>query len=144
MQLTRHTDYGLRILIYLALLPKHQRTNVDEISKIYGISRNNLNKIVHQLGQTPFIDTKRGKGGGFLLALPPEQVNLGEIVELLENTLDVVDCEAQRCTLLPRCRLKGILNEATKAFIDTLKKRSLADLINKPTSELVEVLKLSE
>lgn len=143
MQLTRHTDYGLRILIYLALLPKDQRTNVDEISKIYGISRNNLNKIVHQLGQTDFIDTKRGKGGGFLLALRPEQINLGEIVELLESTLDVVDCEAQNCAILPACKLKGLLNKATKAFIDTLKQSTLADLIDKPKTELIKILELN-
>ncbi|MDU0355897.1 Rrf2 family transcriptional regulator [Paraglaciecola aquimarina] len=65
MQLTRYTDYGLRTLIYLALLPEGKKASIDEISQVYGISRNNLNKIVHQLGKANIIQTQRGKGGGF-------------------------------------------------------------------------------
>ena len=67
MQLTRYTDYGLRTLIYLALLPQGRRASIDEISSTYGISRNNVNKIVHQLGKAGIIETKRCKGGGFYL-----------------------------------------------------------------------------
>lgn len=142
MQLTRYTDYGLRILIYLALLPKGERASIDEISGVYGISRNNVNKIVHQLGKTKVIQTKRGKGGGFLLGLPPEEINVGEMVVLMENTLQVVDCTTQACRILPACKLKGALNLATIAFVDTLKGYTLADLIGNSRHKLIEVLQL--
>ena len=77
MHLTRHTDYGIRILIYLALLPKNEKASIDGVSILYNISRNNVNKIVHQLGKAKIIETQRGKGGGFFLKLSPENINIG-------------------------------------------------------------------
>ena len=101
MHLTRHTDYGMRTLIYLALLPSGEKASIDKISTLYDISRNNVNKIVHQLGKANIIETQRGKGGGFFLKLPPEEINIGEMVILLESTLNIVDCETQKCLILP-------------------------------------------
>ena len=57
MQLTRYTDYGLRILIYLSLLPDDRRASIDEVSDTYGLSRNNVNKLVHHLGKEGIIET---------------------------------------------------------------------------------------
>lgn len=142
MQLTRHTDYGIRILIYLALLPKEVRANIDMLSEAYGISRNNINKIVHQLGQANVIDTKRGKGGGFYLAKAPTDINIGEMIILMENSLEIVDCESQRCVILPACKLKKALDLATQSFINTLKEFTLADLIETNEASLIHLLKL--
>ncbi len=143
MQLTRYTDYGLRLLIYLALLPEGQRASIDEISETYDISRNNLNKVVHHLGKEGVIATKRGKGGGFCLNVAPQSINLGEVVVLLENTLQVVDCQSPACCIQPACSLKGILQQATTAFIDTLKQYTLADLIEPQQQELITLLDIS-
>lgn len=142
MQLTRYTDYGLRTLIFLALLPEGRRSNIDEISDTYGISRNNVNKIVHQLGKEGIIDTKRGKGGGFCLKIPPEKINIGEIVSMLENTLQVVECQAPQCKILPACRLKTILNEATSGFLSVLSGYTLEDLILEKQQPLIQLLEL--
>ena len=142
MQLTRYTDYGLRTLIYLALLPKGQRASIDEISRTYDISRNNVNKIVHQLGKAGIIETKRGKGGGFYLKQAPKTLNIGELVLLLENTLQVVECKTPECRILPACKLKGILGEATQAFIDSLKAYTLADLLENESDSLIQILNI--
>lgn len=143
MQLTRYTDYALRVLIYLALLPKEQLASIDEISETYGVSRNNVNKIVHQLGKEGVIKTKRGKGGGLSLAMHPEEINIGEMVVKLENTLKVVDCKTPLCRILPACKLKGILQEATQSFITTLHQYSLADLLHDRENSLVQLLELN-
>lgn len=76
------------------------------------------------------------------LALPRTQINPGEVVELLENSLEVVDCEAQQCSIMPACKLKGILNEATSAFVKTLKNYTLADLVDAPKNELIQILNI--
>ena len=143
MQLTRYTDYGLRTLIYLALLPDGRRASIDEISEIYDISRNNLNKIVHQLGKAGVIATKRGKGGGFLLNLPAAEINIAEMVILLENSLQVVECSTPLCRLLPACKLKHVLAQATQAFLDSLRHYSLADLVEDNSPDLVRILEIS-
>ena len=142
MQLTRHTDYGLRILIYLALLPEGRLASVDEISAAYDVSRNNLNKIVHKLGKEGYIETKRGKGGGFSLKLAPEDINIGAVVLLLENTMKVVDCESPTCRILPACKLQSILNEATHSFVKTLQGYTLQDLLQGRSDKLITVLDL--
>ncbi len=143
MQLTRYTDYGLRILTYLALLPERERASVAEISEVYGLSRNHVNKIVHQLGRSRLIDTRRGKGGGFSLAVAPAEVNLGQVVRLLENSLQVIDCNQPPCRIAPACRLKGILAEATAAFLATLDAYTLEDLVSSNSRELVQILELA-
>ena len=144
MQLTRYTDYSLRILIYLALLPEGKKASIDEISHVYAISRNNINKIVHQLGKSAIIETKRGKGGGFFLILKPSEINIGEIVVLMENTLQIIDCEKPVCRILPACKLKGILAQATTAFVDCLKQYTLADLLHSRDIQLIQMLQLEQ
>jgi len=142
MHLTRHTDYGIRVLIYLALLPKNEKASIDTISTLYNISRNNVNKIVHQLGKAEILETQRGKGGGFFLKLSPESINIGDMIILLENSLEIVDCETQKCRILPACKFKSILNEAKNAFIDTLNKYTLADLMEGSRDDLISIFEL--
>ena len=142
MQLTRYTDYGLRTLNYLALLPQGRRASIDEISSTYDISRNNVNKIVHQLGKAGIIETKRGKGGGFYLKRAPQDLNIGDLVMLLENTLQVVECQKPQCRIVAACKLKVILGEATQAFIDSLKAYTLGDLLENDAKALIQILNI--
>jgi len=142
MQLTRYTDYGLRVLMYLALLPKGERASIDQISDIYGVSRNNVNKIVHQLGKKGIIDTKRGKGGGLSLAKLPCDINIGDMVRMLENTLHVVECGTPACRILPACKLKGVFQEATNAFMTSLGQYTLDDLTQANRPSLINLLEL--
>ncbi|MBU2882778.1 Rrf2 family transcriptional regulator [Psychrosphaera sp. B3R10] len=140
MQLTRYTDYGLRTLIYLALLPAGHKASIDEISQTYEISRNNLNKIVHQLGKAKVIQTQRGKGGGMFLNQAPEQINIGDMVLLLENTMRVVECDKPPCCISPACKLKGIFADATQAFVTSLQAYYLSDLLLEEQKPLLRIL----
>ncbi|QUM82284.1 MULTISPECIES: Rrf2 family transcriptional regulator [unclassified Moritella] len=142
MQLNRYTDYGLRLLTYLAVLPDGQKVSIDEISKIYDLSRNHINKIVHQLGKEGIIETKRGKGGGFYLSRTPESLNLADIVILLESSMEIINCTSPSCRISPVCNLNSILSEATTAFIDSLKQYTLADLIKDNRQQLIQVLEI--
>lgn len=142
MQLTRYTDYGFRLLIYLALLPDGQRASIDEIAGIYGVSRNNVNKLVHHLGKEGIIKTVRGKHGGVFLNRAPSEINIGEMVMLLENNMQIIDCQAPVCRILPACRLKGIFAKATQAFIDELSNYTLEDLSAEHAAPLRQILQL--
>ena len=76
MQLTRFTDFSLRVLIYLGAHPDAQAT-VAGVAAEHGISRHHLTRVVHQLGIKGYIETVRGKGGGFRLARRPELIRIG-------------------------------------------------------------------
>lgn len=142
MQLTRYTDYGLRVLTMLAVLPPGRLSSIDEICSTFDISRNHVNKIVHHLGKLGWASTKRGKGGGVGLGCAPERINLGEVVRALESNLQIVDCHSPACQLQPVCRLQGILAGAAQAFMLSLEQYTLADLVEAP-EEITQVLKFS-
>lgn len=129
MQLTRHTDYALRLLIYLAGLGE-ERSQIAVVAEEQDISRTHLMKIANELSRAGFIAAARGRGGGIRLARPPAQINLGEVIEAMEPSCPLVDCGA--CRLVMRCSLPGVLDEAEQAFRDVLARYTLADVCRSP------------
>ncbi|MCC6823537.1 MAG: Rrf2 family transcriptional regulator [Verrucomicrobia subdivision 3 bacterium] len=134
MQISAYSDYSLRVLMQAALRGP-ARITVDEVAQAYGISRHHLVKIVHDLGRSGYLATQRGIGGGFTLARQPEEIRLGDIVRLGEETETVIECMDKNhrpCRIAPACRLKGVLDEAAGAFFEVLDGYSLADLVRQP------------
>ena len=132
MQLTRHTDYALRVLIFLALQHNQELVTMTDIEQHFDIPRNHLIKIVQRLGKMGYAQTRRGKGGGLRLGKDAAVIRLGDVVQDMENTLELVDCGKPVCPLHEDCRLKRILNEARQAFISVLNQYTIADVIINP------------
>lgn len=141
MQLTRHTDYGLRILIYLALDPT-RRVPAAEIAEAIAVSHNHIMKVVKNLARHGIIVTHRGKGGGVTLAKAPEDIRIGTVVRLLEGTTEIVNCTAPRCPVLPACRLRSALAAAFKAFLEELDTYTMDQLVEHREAELRVLLPL--
>ncbi|NLD56248.1 MAG: Rrf2 family transcriptional regulator [Burkholderiaceae bacterium] len=143
MRLTVYTDYALRLLTYAALSPDALIT-IGEVAAAYGISRNHLTKVAHQLGVAGFLTTVRGKGGGLRLACKPEAIRLGDVVRQTEPDMALVPCFEPidtHCRILPACVLEGVLREARDAFLRVLDRHTLADLVG-PRDKLRELLGL--
>jgi Rrf2 family transcriptional regulator, nitric oxide-sensitive transcriptional repressor len=108
---------------------------VREISERYGISQNHVVKIVHNLSRLGYIKSIKGKGGGIGLLKKTGEINLRSLVIALETNLTLVECfdaERNTCRIVAECKLKKILRDALKAFLDTLGEYTLADLAIKP------------
>ncbi|PKQ03496.1 MAG: BadM/Rrf2 family transcriptional regulator [Alphaproteobacteria bacterium HGW-Alphaproteobacteria-11] len=134
MRLTLHTDYALRLLMYLAVKPDGRAT-IREVAETYGISRNHLVKVAHELGRAGFVETLRGRGGGLRLARPAEAIGIGKVVRAMEQDFRLVECfdpQTDRCRISPSCRLRRLLREALEAYMDVLGNATLADLVEKP------------
>lgn len=131
MHLTLHTDFSLRTLIYVALKPADALSTVSEVAEVFDIPRNHLVKVVHRLGQEGLLQTVRGQHGGIRLALPADEINIGDVVRRMEPGMDPIDCNKplSRCRILPACRLKRALLEASAAFLAVLDSYTLADLV---------------
>jgi Rrf2 family nitric oxide-sensitive transcriptional repressor len=143
MQLTLHTDYALRVLIYAALKADELGT-IPEIVARFDISRGHVMKVVHRLGQLGYLETVRGKGGGIRLARLPGQIRIGAVVRDMEEELGVLGCLQGRpgyCRIEAGCVLKGALRDATQAFLATLDAYTLADLV-KPRHALTRLMGL--
>ncbi len=133
MQLTLYTDYSLRVLMYLGLHADKKAT-ISEIAGFYGISRNHLVKVVHDLASHGYINTHRGKGGGMFLARPAGEINIGEVVRHAEPNFHMVECfnpQATHCPIFAMCTLKGVLNNALSEFFTVLDKYTLEDLLKR-------------
>ncbi len=134
MRLTLHTDYALRLLMYLALAPDRLVT-ISEVAETYAISRNHLVKVTHELGKLGLVETLRGRGGGLRLAHMPEDISIGHVVRVMEEDFRIVECfdhAANTCRIAPACRLKHLLREALDAWIAILDRATLADLVARP------------
>jgi len=140
MKLTRFTDYSLRVLIYLGI-KDDGRVTIREISEAYGISRNHLMKVVSLLTRMGYLDARRGPGGGIALARPPREIVIADVVRDMEDDLNLVECfcEGGTCIIKPMCKLKSALNQALTAYLDTLERYTLLDLL-RPRNQLIEVL----
>jgi len=142
MKFTRFTDYALRVLIYLGLRDDG-RVTIREIAEAYDISRNHLMKVVSNLTRMGYLDARRGPGGGISLARPAADINLAEVIRSMEQELYPVSCfsEPGLCVIKPVCRLRDALAEALEAYLDSLEKYSLQDLLE-PRNELSSRLKI--
>ncbi|MGS0681023.1 Rrf2 family transcriptional regulator [Shewanella sp. 125m-7] len=121
MQLTRYTDYGLRTLMYLALHSERESLfRISEITEVFDLSANHISKVVHHLGKLGYLQTVRGKSGGFKLAKPASEINIGQVVRALENSLAPIDCSKPYCLFTPACKLKGVLADAVNAYLAVL------------------------
>lgn len=138
MQLTRFTDLGLRVLMYLAIdTPDETPVTIPEIAERFQVSRNHLVKVVHFMSQAGIVHTTRGKGGGLRLAQPAPELSLGRVIRLLEPAHDLIDCAEPPCALRAGCRLNGALKEAEAAFYAKLDQMTLADIVASPTGPML-------
>ena len=140
MRLTLYTDYTLRVLMYVAVADG-RLTKINDIAETFEISKHHLTKIVNDLNRKGYLDTVRGHGGGVRLRRPPRDINIGEVVREVEETLGVIGCLERRgyCQIQRVCVLRGGLQDATQAFLAVLHRYTLADLI-KPRKALSTLL----
>jgi Rrf2 family nitric oxide-sensitive transcriptional repressor len=137
MELSRFTDYSLRTLLYAGMHAGRTIT-VSEVATAYGISENHLVKIIHNLGKLGYLKTKRGRLGGFQLAKPPAEINVGAVVRTTES-LALVEClgaDGGNCPIVRACILKRVIADARDAFLETFDRYTLQDLLKNRTALL--------
>lgn len=131
MQLSKFTDYSFRTLIYLAKNVDKNCT-VDELAKELDISKDHLKKVVHKLAKTEYIISTKGRNGGLKLGLDAGKINLGEVLKLTEENLNLVECmnTPDSCPLMKDgCKLKGLISKSLKVFIKEMEQYTLEDIL---------------
>lgn len=137
MRLTSFTDFGLRVLMRMAGSPDRAFTTA-ELADEFRVSRNHLAKVISALSAAGYLKTRRGGGGGAMLARRPETIRLGDVVAYLEADQVLVECflpDGAACTLTPHCRLKARLAGAEAAFIADLNRSTLSDCVYQPPQQ---------
>ncbi|HZV17833.1 MAG TPA: Rrf2 family transcriptional regulator [Sphingobium sp.] len=133
MRLTNFSDYALRLLMFAA---SHEQrlVTIEETSRVFGISRGHLMKVANQLTRAGYLKAVRGRSGGLSLARPAGDIRLGEVLGVTEPDFVLAECFGgdNCCLITPRCRLRTALGEALSAFIGTLNRYTVADLVLRP------------
>ena len=129
MRLTKFSDYALRVLM-LAASKNERHTTIEEAAHLYGISAPHLKKVVRTLTREGFLTGKRGRSGGFKLAMKPEDIVLGDVVRATEPDFGLVECflPDNRCGITCGCKLPPVLGRALAAMLGVLDEYSLADI----------------
>ena len=128
MQLTRFTDYSLKVLLHLG---RHagERVTIREVAEAYDISRNHLMKVVSFLTRQGYLISRRGPGGGIELRRAPAAINIAQVVLDTETDMFLIDGMNPAHPDRADRGLEAAFNGALEAFLDALGQHSLADLL---------------
>jgi Rrf2 family nitric oxide-sensitive transcriptional repressor len=139
MRLTRFSDIGLRVLIYLERAGERPHpVTVAEIGKQFDIPLNHLVKVVGQLAKLGWVQATRGRNGGLRLAADPATLTIGQVLRKLEGEEDeLVDCDGTDCALKMDCQLRGMLRAGMRAFYEAMDRYTLAHATAGNTGEQV-------
>jgi len=146
MQITRATDYAVRVLIHLATLPESSRVAAPVLAQAIRAPESFVSKVLQQLVQRGLISSHRGAGGGFQLAVLPGNVSLLDVVEMMEGPVQVNLClegEAA-CDFSSWCGAHPIWNEAQTALKNVLASASIARLAKDSTANQIREAKKSK
>jgi len=135
MRLTRFSDIGLRVLMYLAREPRTTSVTVAEVAAQFDIPHNHLVKVVGAMAKLGWIDAMRGRHGGIRLAVAPAEIRVGAVLRALEGDVEAVDCEGIGCRLSGDCSLRGALRRGVEAFYQSMDEYTLEEIVGGNTGE---------
>jgi Rrf2 family iron-sulfur cluster assembly transcriptional regulator len=135
MRFTANEEYGLRCLLRLGRQGPDGSLTIPEISRAEGISTPYVAKIMRLLRRGGFVQSTRGKAGGYSLARPADQILIGELLVLLGGRLFEPDfCERHAgieniCTNDVDCSIRSLWRAVQLVVDHVLSKITLGDLL---------------
>ncbi len=131
--LTKKGKYGLKAMLHLAKVPKGRLASASEIAEAHRIPRKFLDNIFTELRNAGFVVSRKGKGGGFCLARPAQEIAIGNIVRALDGALAPIAC-ASKTDYRPcddcdedECEVRRMMLAVREAIANVLDRRMLAD-----------------
>ncbi len=137
MKLSTRSRYGTRLLLDMAQNYQEGPLHLTSIANRQGISVKYLEQIIIPLKKAQYVKSVRGPKGGHVLARPPEEITVGEIVALLEDGVNLVECSdrPEVCDRSENCVTRLIWREAAGAMFAKLNSITLADLLKISAAE---------
>ena len=133
--LTNKGKYGLKAMVHLAGLEPGAIAQVNEIAETNSISKKFLDHILTELRHAGLVYSRKGRGGGYALARPANEIRVGAIIRVLDGPLAPIACASVTafrpctdCDDLAACAVRLVMIEARNAIADVLDNRTLAEL----------------
>lgn len=145
--LSNKAKYGLKAMLFLAEREAPTPIGIQEIADSQQIPKKFLDAILLELRHNGLLYSRKGRGGGYLLALAPDQVSIGRIIRVLDGPLAPIACASKTayrpcddCGDVQTCRTRKLMQQVRDAIADILDNTTLADAIGNPEALPAETL----
>ncbi len=136
MFLSTKARYGLRAMVELAMHYGDGALQLREVARRQGISEKYLEHLFRFLRMSGLVRSVRGASGGYILARPPGEITVLEVVEALEGVLDPVECVSNQgvCSKEDICVARDVWVGVKNVLYQYLSSITLEDLAEKAAS----------
>jgi Rrf2 family protein len=132
VRISKKGEYALRAMCDLALHAGEGCIRIEDISARQRIPEKFLEQILLQLRNAGLLESKRGVGGGYKLAKPPEEITLAGLLRIVDGRLAPVGCVSEwariECPEEDTCGLKRVMLGVRNAIVDILEDATIADV----------------
>jgi Rrf2 family protein len=135
MRLTTKSRYGTRLILDLAIYAKKGPVPLGDVAKRQNISVKYLEQLILKLKKAGLVESQRGPFGGHMLAKPPDQITIGDIVRILEGSAAITDCAEMDDQLCAECNRAGdclsrwVWVEASRVMFDRLDQITVESIV---------------
>ena len=131
MRITYKGDYALKAILDLSL-HYQELVTIPELAKHIDTPIKFLEQVLLDLKRAGFVESKRGKVGGYLLAKPPAQIKLGDVIRFIDGPIEPIACVGKgysECKDLYKCIFRSVWQEVTRATSDIVDNITFGDLV---------------
>jgi len=145
MRLSTKGEYASRAMLELSRRYREGPIHSREISKVQEIPPHFLQQILLLLKRAGYLKSRKGRMGGYILAKPPDEINVAEVIRVMDGPLAPIDCVSvmahETCPMEGTCGLRWLWKDVRDAVAEILEKTTFADLVEKsaPPTDLKEV-----
>lgn len=128
--INRDTDYAVKALLYIAK-KNPERISVSELVNTLDIPKPFLRKTLQTLNRECVLKSSKGKGGGFVLAVPPKKILLTRLIEIFQNPVKLTECifREKICSDIGTCPLKKRIDSIEQTVISELESITIESLL---------------
>ncbi len=134
MRITYKGDYAVKTILDLALHYDSGLVTIHELAKRADMPIKFLEQVLLDLKRGGFVESRRGNVGGYLLARPPSQIKLGEVIRFIDGPIEPIACVERKysgCNDIYRCTFRSIWQEVAEATSNIIDNITFEDLVNR-------------
>lgn len=134
--LTAKGKYGLKAAAHLSSLPPGETAQSVDIAEANNIPKKFLDAILGELRNAGIVHSKKGPGGGYMLARPSGDIKIGHVIRTLDGPLAPIACAScsayqpcQDCDDVKACAVRLTMIKVRDAVAEILDRLTLADML---------------
>ena len=130
MQLTRAADYAVRVMIYLATIPAHERASLPALAQAIGAPESFLSKVLQSLSRAKLIASLRGQAGGFEILPSGRRASMRQVIEAIDGPIHLNVCliSQRGCGRSNCCPAHHVWASAQRAMLDVLSSAVISEM----------------